>query len=476
MAQIYEADEIVEVEKKPQAAIDALISVELSDAPAKNAVYLPVHYPLPQGKVRTVQVLAYLKLIEDPAVVPAPVYRVPAVSAPIAVKPVAEDPAIAVRRAAVNARLEKMREAMYSRTWPQDVPIPVPVPEEPAEEQIPLAEVAEQIVAEVEEKEPVAALSVEGADALSENAAAFAAMAAEAAQAQEEEEEEPIDPFAGLASRTFAEKLALLPEAMRARYDALDAALQSYEPVRIQEGKKYRTYKSGRVAILRMAIRGKTLSAYIALDPKAYADSKYVFTDESESTAFENYPMRMRLSSDRQERWAEELVAVIAEKNGIKKKPLPIPEADEEAEEDEVAQDAAPADPFAGLKRKPQKTFKQKLRAGSKLLRARYKAVKSHILTLERVRVIESSKSEIYRSGSTPIAKLVVKGKTLNAYLALPPAEYAETKYVFTDASEKKAYERYPMRVKLSSDRQEKWVKELVDEVAKRADLKKKEK
>ncbi len=470
MAQIYEADEIVEVDPRAREEDSVRIFAELADSlEGENVVSLPVYYPSAEGEARVVRVIASLRLIEDPSVIPAPIRRAPVPAAPIAVQSAA-DPALAVRKAALSARLSNMREAIYSRVWPQDEPIPVPVAEEPPVEEAPsLAEVAEQIVAESAEREAVPALSVESADSLRENAAAFAAFA-ERLEVAEEEAAELIDPFAGLSSRTFAEKLALLPEAMRVRFDALDAALQAYEPLRIQEGKKYRTYKSGRVPIVRMAIRGKTLSAYVALDPKVYAESKYVFTDESESAAFANYPMRMRLSSDRQERWVEELIAVIAEQNGIRRRAVEAP-----AEAEPFASEQTDGDPFARLKRKPQKTFKQKLRAGSKLLRARYKAIKAHVETLERVRVIEGSKSEIYRCGSVPIAKLVVKGKTLNAYLALPPAEYAETKYIFTDVSETKAYERYPMRVRLSSDRQEKWVKELVDEIAKRANLKKKQ-
>ena len=88
------------------------------------------------------------------------------------------------------------------------------------------------------------------------------------------------------------------------------------------------------------------------------------------------------------------------------------------------------------------------------------------------MRLIESNKGETYKRGSIPIAKLTVKGKTLNAYLALPPAEYAETKYVFLDASEIKAYEKYPMRVKITSDRQLKWLGELIMEIVKRENLK----
>ena len=145
---------------------------------------------------------------------------------------------------------------------------------------------------------------------------------------------------------------------------------------------------------------------------------------------------------------------------------------EEEVQEIFVETEEGIVDPFAALKRRKQKTFKQKLRAGTPLLRARYKAAKAQLQAIDRVRLIESNKGETYKRGSIPIAKLTVKGKTLNAYLALPPAEYAETKYVFLDASEIKAYEKYPMRVKLTSDRQLKWLGELIMEIVKRENLK----
>ena len=146
--------------------------------------------------------------------------------------------------------------------------------------------------------------------------------AAEEAEVEQEapDAEEARNPFGNLRSRTFAEKRDALSDVMRARYDTVDAHIATFDPIRVVEGKKYRTYKSGRHPILKMAIRGKTLSAYLALDPKEYENTKYVFTDESESAAFEKYPMRLRLSSDRQARWTKELVDAVAEKKGIAKK------------------------------------------------------------------------------------------------------------------------------------------------------------
>ena len=146
--------------------------------------------------------------------------------------------------------------------------------------------------------------------------------AAEEAEVEQEapDAEEGRNPFGNLRSRTFAEKRDALSDVMRARYATVDAHIATFDPIRVVEGKKYRTYKSGRHPILKMAIRGKTLSAYLALDPKEYENTKYVFTDESESAAFEKYPMRLRLSSDRQARWTKELVDAVAEKKGIAKK------------------------------------------------------------------------------------------------------------------------------------------------------------
>ncbi|MBP3592060.1 MAG: hypothetical protein J6K14_06200 [Clostridia bacterium] len=136
----------------------------------------------------------------------------------------------------------------------------------------------------------------------------------------EEEEEILVDRFGHIRSRSFAEKREMLSDKMRARYEAVDAHIEAYKPIRVTEGKKYRTYKSGRAPIAKMAIRGKTLSVYLPLDPKEYEESKYVFTDEGESAAFEKYPMRLRLSSERQTRWAKELVDEVASREELKKK------------------------------------------------------------------------------------------------------------------------------------------------------------
>ena len=61
----------------------------------------------------------------------------------------------------------------------------------------------------------------------------------------------------------------------------------------------------------------------------------------------------------------KELVDIIAEENGISKLSA------EEVQELFVESEDGVVDPFAALKRRKQKNYKQKLRAGTPLLRAR---------------------------------------------------------------------------------------------------------
>jgi hypothetical protein len=68
-----------------------------------------------------------------------------------------------------------------------------------------------------------------------------------------------------------------------------------------------------------MAIRGKTLSLYLALEPKQYAGTKYIFEDVSGVTKYVAVPMRVRVRSDRGVKWSKELIADLAKKSGLTK-------------------------------------------------------------------------------------------------------------------------------------------------------------
>ena len=123
------------------------------------------------------------------------------------------------------------------------------------------------------------------------------------------------------------------------------------------------------------------------------------------------------------------------------------------------------AESFADRKRKiKRKSFQRKLRL-SPIARERYNDLKTYLKSIEGIRVIEGRYQITYKYKNVPVVKFAIKGKTLNAYLGLDPKEYEDTKYVFSDVSNVKKYTGYPMRVRVSSARQVKWVKELIAKI-----------
>jgi len=248
--------------------------------------------------------------------------------------------------------------------------------------------------------------------------------------------------------KSFAQKLEEATEHTKTAYDELCATLSRIDKVRAMRSFKGETYKQGNVRICKLAIRGKTLSSYLSLNPADYAQSKHPYEDVSDRKTYLHYPMRVKLSSVRQIEWAKELVLEVAKRNGLT-----------------VAKDPlAHAKRFASFKK--SKSFVYKLRTASELLKARYKEITAFLKKLGDVRVIRGRKGITYKLGNIRICKLAIRGKTLNVYVALPPENYLESKLVFTDVSATKAFAAYPMRVKLSSPRQVELVKELLKDAA----------
>lgn len=264
----------------------------------------------------------------------------------------------------------------------------------------------------------------------------------------------PTSRFAGFKpTKTFYERLALSSEQMQNRYRLVVDTLLRIENVRVIEGKTQHTHKWKTHCVARLFFKGKTLHVALGLDPKEYENQKYVFVDLSETAKHQNYPTCLKLTSERQTRWTCELIEELAKKKGIPllEKPAPLSEDDGQG--------------FAGLKgRRKRKSFKRKLTL-SPLAKERYNDLKGYLKAVEGIRVIEGRYQVTYKYKNVPIVRFAIKGKTLNAYLALDPKEYENTKYVFTDVSEVKKYANYSMRVKVSSARQVKWVKELISKI-----------
>ena len=243
--------------------------------------------------------------------------------------------------------------------------------------------------------------------------------------------------------KTFREKHDSASKEVLDRYNEIVKHLYKIKGLHVWEGKAFETYKKGRTPIARLAFKGKSLYAYLSLDIKEYENSKYVYTDASTIKAYKDYPMRVKVSSDRQVKWVNELVSELAKKSGLYMYAMTT---------------------LFSIKG-TDKTFEQKLKELSPEMINRYTLITNYLSSIDGVRVKNSSKHVTYKKGSQAVAKLKIIGKTLNVYLNLQPKKYRKTKYKFIDVSGKKSHESYPMRIKITSDRQAKWAIELIKQI-----------
>ncbi len=115
--------------------------------------------------------------------------------------------------------------------------------------------------------------------------------------------------------RSFKARLIQSDDALKSRYNELKNELLCYD-LKPRVSWSNESCYSGRTTYAKFAVRGKTLSLYLALEPKEFAESKYSFTDVHDVSKYKGVPMRLKIKSDRAVRWAKELIAAMAEKHG----------------------------------------------------------------------------------------------------------------------------------------------------------------
>ncbi|MBE6132958.1 MAG: hypothetical protein E7180_06195 [Erysipelotrichaceae bacterium] len=246
-------------------------------------------------------------------------------------------------------------------------------------------------------------------------------------------------------TRSFSEKIITANDKLIFAYNEINQFLNQVENINISRSSRFETYRLRNKPICRLQIKGKTLNVYISLNPKLFEDSKYIFEDVSNTNAFENYQMRLKITSNRQIKWAKELLIIRLKEFGIE---LSLPKI--------VLKND---NPFNFKTR----TFDQKLRKSNSTLKDYYKNLNLKLLNVNGVRLIKSKRFMTYKYKGKPICKVQIKGKTLNVYLSLDPNKYLDSKYIFVDASNIKTFENYPMRMKITSPRQFRWMMELLD-------------
>lgn len=284
-------------------------------------------------------------------------------------------------------------------------------------------------------------------------------------------------------NRSFEAKLIQSDDMFKGRYNALANELLRYGLKRRSSWGNESWYK-GRNTFVKFAVRGKTLSAFIALDPEDFEGTKYVFKNVRDIAKYRDVPMQVKCKSERAVRWIKELFAELAAKYDLPRNDV----AEKNMRPDyrdtaslvregliklycvatdrvtrEQMQEAAAADLKA--RDKTPRDFTTKLMRADSVLKSRYSEIKNELLRYG-MRSRMSAANESWYKGRITYVKFAIRGKTLSVYLALDPKEFEGTKYNFNNMGTVGKYETVPMRVKLKSDRSVRWLKELIATLA----------
>ena len=309
--------------------------------------------------------------------------------------------------------------------------------------------------------------------------------------------------FSGMyIRRSFKGKLHQADEELKNYYTEIRNKLMSYPKMKCSDSWDNETFHFERSRYARLALSGKTLALYLALDPEEYQGTKYFFTDSSAVKKYERTPMKLRIRTKRSVLWAMELIEDMAKlysfgapSDRTEKYDLPfkgdltlydegmarideglLAIACESGDEGALAmrrhmrgEDILPVAEDASFKEsrgmpvlRYRKSFEAKLIMAPEHTKQYYMQIRNALLSYKRVGAYGSFVCESYRRGRLHLAKLAIAGKTLNLYLAIDPETLVGTKYRFEDSSERRRYSRVPLRLKIRSDRACRWACELI--------------
>ena len=112
-----------------------------------------------------------------------------------------------------------------------------------------------------------------------------------------------------------------------------------------------------------------------------------------------------------------------------------------------------------------KKSFQSKLAQSQGNVQDYYSELKNALLTFKGVKSRMSWNYEAFNKGRAHVAKMDAKSKTLYLYLALDPAQFAETKYSIVDVSAKRKYATTPTLMKIKGERKFKHALELIEKL-----------
>ena len=117
-------------------------------------------------------------------------------------------------------------------------------------------------------------------------------------------------------NRSFTAKLIQADDKLKTYYGEIRNELLRYK-VKPRTSWRYEAFKKGRKLIARISMRGKTLSLYLALDPKAYDGTKYKIDDVSAVANNAAVPSLYKIKNDRRCKYSKDLISAVMAENGL---------------------------------------------------------------------------------------------------------------------------------------------------------------
>ncbi len=114
---------------------------------------------------------------------------------------------------------------------------------------------------------------------------------------------------------------------------------------------------------------------------------------------------------------------------------------------------------------KLNRSFTAKLIQTSQETKEFFVAIKNYLLSFKGVKCRISWNAATFNAGRKQLAKLTVKGKTLNLNVALNPDDYADAKFNVFDMSDSTTYANVPLAYKVKSNRAVNNSKKLIDDL-----------
>ena len=141
-------------------------------------------------------------------------------------------------------------------------------------------------------------------------------------------------------------------------------------------------------------------------------------------------------------------------------------ESDNDAEE-EISDEEEIVDAATGLKIVVhyRRSFMSRLIQSREKMQDYYTGLKNVLLSFEGTKSRVSWNYDSFNRGRKQLAKMNIRGKSLMLYLALDPKEFTDSKYFFTDVSDKLKFAKVPMRIKIRSGRGFKYGVELIEQM-----------